>query len=104
MARNKNSLRQDNSRYVAGGTTETLNAKLGWWERNIIPFSADDIVFTISGKYDRRPDLIAYDFLGKAKYSWIILQYNSIVDVETELTHGKIIRIPSRNRLIFEII
>jgi len=89
------------SRYVMGGATDQLNPGfLDWWEETIFPPALDDIPFTITRKYDKRPDLLAYDTYGKDKKMWLILQYNNIQDINTEFVEGKEILLMSPQRVL----
>lgn len=101
---NKNSTDNRNSRYVQGGTTEIYNNRLGWWERRKLTRQSDDILFTITPTEEKRPDMISFAVYGKAMYGWLVLEYNNIVDVETELLTGMDIFLPSQDRLILDII
>ena len=98
------SIRNREGRYTQGGTSTQLDNRLGWWERRIIPYSDDDTFLVLSSRYDRRPDLVAFDFYDKANYQWLILQYNNIVDINEEFVVGKEIRLPSRSRVFREIL
>lgn len=93
-----------NSRYVQGGTTEIYNNRLGWWERRQFEEQDDDIRYTVGVGTAKRPDLISQAVYGKAIYGWLVLQYNNIVDVETELLPEAVIYLPSQERLILDII
>jgi len=95
------SLADNKSRYVKGGETELDGNYLGWWELNPITPSVDDITITIPKKYHQRPDLLAFDVYGKAKYQWLILQFNTILDIEVEFVEGRKITIPSPARAAF---
>lgn len=88
------------TRYVSGGTVEVFPNRLGWWERKVLPFQNDDIVIVIDDSIARRPDLISQLAYGKTSFTWLVLQYNTILDVNTELASGKTIRLPAANRLI----
>lgn len=99
----RSSLKSPLSRYVQGGTTQMLGNKLGWWERTILFARADDISFPLTAKYHQRPDLLAHAAYGKASYMWLVLQYNNILDVNTEFVEGKMISLPSPSRVTFEI-
>ena len=89
------------SRYVMGGETEQLNpGYLDWWERTIFPPALDDIPFTITKKYSKRPDALAYDTYGKDKLGWLILQYNNIQDINTEFVEGAEITLMSPQRVL----
>lgn len=92
----KSSLRKKSSRLLQGGETDIVDRNfLGWWERRDLGTDPNDVEFTITAAYSTKPDLIAYDFYGNTNYSWIVLQYNNIVDPNTELTAGSVIRLPS---------
>lgn len=88
------------SRYVVGGQTDVYPTRLGWWERTIMPFQNDDILFTVDEQYAGRPDLISNIIYGTIDYNWVVLQYNTILDLDTELCAGITIRLPSLSRLI----
>ena len=93
-----------NSRYTQGGTSHIiLDKRVNWWDRETIPKANDDIVYEITPKYEFRPDLIAYQVYGKATFSWLVLQYNTIVDINLELGSGETILLPSQNRVLFDI-
>lgn len=104
--KNKSSILKHKSRYVQGGDTTVYKKKLGWWERNLkIPHDyISDIEVYITTQYANRPDLIAHAYYGDTSLSWIILQYNNIVDITTELSAGKHITIPSRDRVYYDIL
>lgn len=87
-----------------GGTTDAYANKVGWWERRLMPFSDSDVFITIAPEYDRRPDLLAYDLYGKDTYGTLILQYNSILDINTEFVTGVELRVPSRSRVDYDIV
>ena len=93
-----------NSRYVQGGTSEIYNNRTGWWERRKFERRDDDLVFVVGTSEAGRPDLISQAVYGKAIYAWLVLQYNNIVDVETELVVGKTLFLPTQQRLILDII
>lgn len=98
-----NSVVYKNSRYLQGGLTSLNPSSLGWWERDIIPEAEDDITFTVTAEYANRPDQIASAVYDNPLLMWVVLQYNNILDVETELASGTVIKLPSRNRLISNI-
>lgn len=101
--RTNNATELKESRYVQGGTTDRYRARLGWWERKLLPQNDTDIKLTLQPSEDRRPDLVAARIYGKATLAWIVLQYNTIVDVETEFTTGTEIRLPSVRRVTLDI-
>lgn len=99
-----NSMDISYSRYNKGGTTENYSNRIGWWDRKIFSPARDDITLLITTKYNKRPDLVAYDVYGNPQYMWVVLQYNNILDINTEFIIGKTIKLPSINRLKTEIL
>lgn len=93
-----------NSRYVQGGETEIYSNRTGWWERRIFERQDDDIRVIVTSAEERRPDVISQLIYGKAIYAWLVLEYNNITDIETELLPGAELFLPSRQRLILDII
>ena len=98
------SVNKRHSRYVQGGTTTTFPRRLGWWDRLVIRTDDDDIFHTITNRQDRRPDLIARDLYGKHDLAWLVLQFNNIADVNLELRAGTEIRLPSADRVFFDLL
>ena len=98
----RNSINNANSRYSKGGVTETYPTRLGWWERFIFPTSTSDVDYTIESKYSKRPDLLSYDVYGTPSYMWVILQYNNILDINTEFVEGASIVLPAPQRVKME--
>lgn len=96
---NANSLYNKYSRYVAGGTTEHKNSKLEWWEKTEFQRDASDTVYTVENFYVSRLDLLASAFYGESRYWWIIAQYNNILDPINEVTAGRVLLIPSKERI-----
>ncbi len=101
---NNNSTENRNSRYVQGGITEIYKNRLGWWNKRKIRKQDGDIVLQILSQEKARPDLISQRIYGKPIYAWLVLQYNNIVDPETELLVGDTLRLPTQQRLILDII
>lgn len=101
---NPRSDKMPKSRYVLGGKTESIPTRVGWWERKPIPTSDSDVEIVIGKKYARRPDLIAYDFYGSASLMWVVLQFNNIIDINTELVEGSTISLPTKVRLYTQIL
>lgn len=96
---NTNALQDRNSRYVAGGTTETANGKIEWWERAVYQRDESDIVYAVENFYENRLDLISAVFYGQPRYWWLIAQYNNILDPATEVEAGRVLFIPSPDRV-----
>jgi hypothetical protein len=101
--RTNNSVNNPKSRYTQGGLTDRYPRRLGWWERRSIPKDDTDITITIKSSEDRRPDLIAYNMYGQASLMWVVLQFNNVVDIETELRAGMEIRLPTQRRLMLDV-
>jgi len=95
---------QPNTRYNKGGITTINPTSLGWWERNIIPRSYDDVTIIIDKRYAGRPDLLAYDVYGRSSYMWIILQMNNIVDLNVEFAEGSTVYVPTVDRVMTQIL
>lgn len=94
----RTSVQQSKSRYTQGGDTEVFERRLGWWERLPLEKSSDDMRITLSVQYDKRPDRLAADYFGSSAFMWLVLQYNSIVDINEEFVAGKEIRLPEVSR------
>lgn len=97
------SIKEKYSRYTQGGKTDVYTNRLGWWERQSIPLADDDITITLNARYAERPDLVSYDIYGKVNLMWLVLSYNNILDINTEFTKGKVIRLPSPQRVFFDL-
>lgn len=96
---NQNSLFNRYSRYVGGGVSEISNQKIEWWERAELERDSTDTVYAVEDFYDGRPDLIASAFYNEPRYWWIIAQYNNILDPFSEIRPGRILLIPSKERI-----
>lgn len=103
MARTS-SVNKRNSRYVQGGTTTTFPRRLGWWDRRVMEKDDDDLFITVSTRQDRRPDIIAFDMYGKPELAWVVLQFNNIVDIQLELRAGAELRLPTADRVFFDML
>lgn len=53
----------------------------------------------IGNRYDRRPDLLAYDLYGNSRYWWIFAHYNRDVlkDPLNDFVAGTVIKVPSKH-------
>ena len=103
-SRTNNATENSKSRYVQGGTTDRYPNRLGWWERKALPFDDTDVMVTVLPNEDRRPDLLAFRMYGSdSSLEWLVLQYNSIVDIQTEFTTGTELRLPSQRRVMLGI-
>lgn len=101
------SAKRKDTRYVQGGTTTVNKKSVGWWERdvNLLTMADDDIIIEgLPATYDGRPDLLSFDLYGSNNLEWVILQFNSIVDINEEFVTGAKIKAPSRTRLFSSIL
>lgn len=94
-----NSLFNKYSRYIGGGETETANGFIEWWERTVFDQSTTDIVYTVENFFEGRLDLIAAAFYNEPRWWWVIAQHNNILDPFTEVVAGRVLIIPSKDRL-----
>jgi len=92
------------SRYTQGGTTDVYPNRTGWWERRKIEKDDTDMIFEVQPDEAKRPDLIAAHAYDRDNLGWVVLQYNNIVDIETELLTGKVLRLPSLRRLTLDVL
>lgn len=92
-----------NSRYVQGGESESLQNRIGWWERRIFQKGLDDVTIILNARYSKRPDVLAFDVYNQASLMWFVLQYNTIVDINTEFIEGREIRLPPLRRIQSEL-
>ena len=95
---NQNSLFAGASRLVKGGTTETANNRIEWWERAVFQPDVSDVFYVIEDIYDRRPDQIAAVFFNDPRLWWFIAQFNNILDPFSEMTTGTVLRLPTAER------
>lgn len=94
------SLSNPRTRYSQGGVTESFPNRLGWWERTIMPHLNTDIKYTIPSYLGGNPYGIANAVYGSDQYAWLVLQYNTILDITTELATGTVIYLPSPERVL----
>lgn len=99
-----NSLFLGSSRYVQGGDTETANNRLEWWERINFPADPTDIGYIVENVYEGRLDLLASLFYGDSKLWWFIAQYNNIIDPIGEVTAGRVLYIPTKDRALMMLV
>lgn len=92
-----------NGRYVFGGSTEVSAAVVEWWTRNTVKNDPTDLVYFFEKKYEGRPDMLGFVFYGDPGLWWVIAQYNSILDPFEELKEGKVLIIPTLERVKAEL-
>lgn len=88
-----------NGRYVLGGTTEVSTQVLEWWSKTTVTGDPTDLIYFMERKYEGRPDTLGYVFYGDPGLWWIIAQFNNILDPFTELVEGRILIIPTLDRI-----
>lgn len=88
-----------NGRYVIGGTSEVSTHAIEWWSRNVVKRDPTDLVYFMEKKYEGRPEMLGFVFYGDVGMWWMIAQYNSILDPHTELVEGKVLLIPTFERV-----
>lgn len=96
---NQNSVQNGLSRYVHGGVTEVANDKLEWWDRATFRQDPSDRPYVVEKFYEGRLDLIAAVFYNEPRLWWFIAQFNNILDPATEIVAGRILLIPTKERL-----
>ena len=74
---------------------------MGYYVPKELPKSSDDYYYIIPIKYDLKPGQLAYDLYGDAHLLWIFSVFNReiIVDPLFDFRAGKIIRVPTKERL-----
>jgi hypothetical protein len=94
------SVQSKSSRYTQGGITEVGPVGLEWWNRFNLPLDPNsDSFYTVDTQTERRIDKIAIGFYNDPTLWWIIAQYNNILDPYTEIEKGRVLYIPSRERV-----
>lgn len=94
------SVENKTSRYVQGGLTEVGPIGLEWWGRFSLPRDdTTDLSYTIDETTNGRLDKVAYGFYNDPSLWWIIAQYNNLLDPYTEAFSGRILTIPSHERV-----
>ena len=102
--RTTNSAESNSGRYTQGGLVDRFNNRLGWWERFPITRSTDDIRIVVTKQFEGRPDLVAFRVYKQVTLAWLVLQYNNIVDVNTEFVPGKVLTLPTPQRVQVSIL
>ena len=49
----------------------------------------------VTGRYDQRPDLLAWDFFETTELWWLVLEFNALLSFE-DLREGMRLRLPSK--------
>ncbi len=79
--------------------TPVVNGFTQLWEPPIVPDFTRAKEFTINQKYNKRPDLLAYDLYGESRFWWVFAIYNKndLVDPINDFVTGTRIWIPDRD-------
>lgn len=79
--------------------TPIVNGYTDLYQKPLIPNFQKTEKLTITQKYVRRPDLLAYDLYGEARFWWLFALYNKnlIVDPINDMTLNKTILVPTRD-------
>lgn len=74
---------------------------MGYYNHRNLPKSPTDYYYIIPTKYDLKPGLLAYDLYGDAQLLWVFSIFNRDIlqDPLFDFRAGKIIRIPTKDRL-----
>lgn len=102
--RTNNVTERKESRYVQGGTSDRFPNRVGWWDKKTLPKADTDISIIVQEAEAGRPDLIAFKVYGKTSLQWLVLQYNAIVDITTEIVPGAELRLPTPRRVQLDIL
>lgn len=97
----KNSTFNKQSRYVSGGVTEVNQFALEWWDRQFFTIDPSDSIYIVEKKFEGRIDLITASYLGEKFVAnwWVIAMINNILDPYTEIYEGRVLYIPTRDRV-----
>lgn len=93
------SVTKGNNRYTRGGVSDVYNTRTGWWERNVLSTDPTDLFYDVGNATAARPDLISYEVYGTVIYTWVVLQFNNIVDINEEIIPGTVLKLPTPSRL-----
>lgn len=81
--------------------TPVTNFYLDIWVPILVPSSADDQLYIIETKYNKRPDLLASDMYGTVALYWVFAMRNQdiLVDPIENFTAGTSIYLPSKSTI-----
>ena len=95
---NTNSLYNKYSRFVGGGSAETANGFIEWWESYIFEKDSTDRTYAVENAYENDLYTISSIFYDDFRWWWLIALYNNIIDPLTEVTAGRILLLPTKER------
>jgi hypothetical protein len=93
------SLSNKQSRYTQGGISEYGAIGIEWWDKFEFPTDPSDMSVVVNDKYEYRIERMANDFYGNPALWWFICQYNNILDPLSEIVKGRILTVPTLERL-----
>jgi hypothetical protein len=76
--------------------TEISDRFLGYYVHTKIEAREDDHYVEVDHRWTHRPDLLAHDLYGDAKYWYVIPMRNGFEDPYFDLTYGRTIIIPNK--------
>jgi hypothetical protein len=79
--------------------TSVINGYTSLYQPPIKPNYLQTSVITLTQKYNKRPDILAYELYDEAAYWWVFVVYNKnlILDPINDFTTGLTILVPNRN-------
>lgn len=83
-------------------STDKSGFYMGYYEPYNIPFDSTDYYIIIPTEFDLKPGGLAQKLYGDPQLMWIFSVYNRdiIIDPLFDFRAGKIIRVPTKNRLL----
>lgn len=89
----------ENDSFYSG--TNVRDFYLDMWSGDTVIGTKGDTVKEIPVKYDRRPDLWAYELYGSSNYWWVfaVKNKNKLIDPVEDFKAGLSITVPSRTGL-----
>jgi len=94
-----------NTRYTNANTTKRRSGDSYLVLRQQLKLEPgdDDLFVKITSAYVNRPDLIANTAYGDPSLWWVIFEFNKIIDPFFDLKLERILRIPSKDRVLIAI-
>lgn len=82
--------------------TESDDFFLGYWGEISLPYDSSDVYIVISTEYHLKPGKLANDLYGDPQLLWVFSAYNrdNLLDPLNDFVEGKIIRIPTKSRIL----
>jgi acetate kinase len=94
-------IRNPTSPYYSTPVTDVHVTYLDTWVYRSIPETDDDTRYTIESKYQKRPDLLAYDLYGTSEFWWVFIvrNPNAFLDPIDDFNTGVTIFLPSKSTI-----